>query len=140
MRYFILEPEVAGGMGPNTVMSREQHPPVVSHLHYEFDGWLGDDLLETFPCFIATERLANAIRDARLTGIEFRSVEITTSGEFQDFYPDRTLPSFLWLNVVGKAAEDDFGTTKDASLVVSQRTLDVLRAMGFDNCEVSDYD
>lgn len=42
-KFFALEPEVAGGLGPNTVMDRSVHPPRVSHLHYVFDGWMGDD-------------------------------------------------------------------------------------------------
>lgn len=45
MKYFYIEPEVAGGLGRNTVMNRAVHPPVVSKLHYHFDGWLGDVLL-----------------------------------------------------------------------------------------------
>jgi len=52
VQYYTLSPEVAGGIGRNTVMMRTQHPPIVSHLHYELDGWLGDDLLEALPGFV----------------------------------------------------------------------------------------
>ena len=46
MNYHIVEPEVAGGVGPHTVMDRRAHPPVVTKLHYEFEVWLGDELLK----------------------------------------------------------------------------------------------
>lgn len=48
-RYYRLEPEVAGELGSGTVMDVSRHPPLVSHLQFKFQGWLGDDLLETFP-------------------------------------------------------------------------------------------
>lgn len=52
-KYYVVEPEVAGGFGINTVFTRTEGKPMVVHkLHYEFDGWLGDSLLETTPCYI----------------------------------------------------------------------------------------
>jgi hypothetical protein len=45
MKYFYVEPEVAGGLGERTVMDRSTHPPVVKRLHYQLEGWLGDAIL-----------------------------------------------------------------------------------------------
>ena len=59
MNYYAIEPEVAGGLGPNTVMNRTLHPPAVSKLHYNLDGWLGDVLLETFPALLLPRRRSN---------------------------------------------------------------------------------
>jgi hypothetical protein len=48
MKYFFVEPEVAGGVGANTVMNRDVHPPIVrrngKHRAYSFggDGSQGD--------------------------------------------------------------------------------------------------
>lgn len=42
VKYFYLEPEVSGGLGDDAIMDTGVHPPVVTRLHYEFDGWLGD--------------------------------------------------------------------------------------------------
>jgi hypothetical protein len=50
-------------------------PEVVTHLHYEFEGWLGDDLLTTFPEFIVTERLAAALEASKPTGLRLAGVE-----------------------------------------------------------------
>jgi len=71
MKYYYIEPEVAGGLGNDTVMNRSVHPPVVTKLHYQFDGWLGDVLLESSPCFIVTELAKQKLQDARLTGATF---------------------------------------------------------------------
>ena len=59
--YKYIEPEVAGGLGNETIIDKNYHPPIVKKLHYEFNGWLGDDILESFPCFIVSERLKNEI-------------------------------------------------------------------------------
>jgi hypothetical protein len=99
--YFSLEPEVAGSLGKNTVIDTEVHPPSVKHLHYELDGWLGDDLLESFPCYIATDRFRCAILDVAGTGYSFAEVEISISDQFHELYPSRELPVFWWLKISG---------------------------------------
>jgi hypothetical protein len=139
MKYYLLLPEVAGGLGENTILSKETHPPIVSRLHYEFYGWLGDDLLETFPCFLVTIPLAEALKNAGVSGAEFREVEVTTSGEFEDFYPDFKLPPFLWLYVYSKGGHDDLGVAADGSLVVSEEVLRLLRTFKIEQCEISEY-
>jgi len=53
----ITDPEVAGRLGEKTVLIATSHPPITERLNYEFDGWLGDDLLEPFLCYIVTESL-----------------------------------------------------------------------------------
>jgi hypothetical protein len=140
MRFYILEPEVAGGWGVNTLFTRVPGKPVVVHkLHYHFDGWLGDNLLASCPCFIITHRLANAIEKAQLTGVDFGDVEVTTSEQFRELYPQRELPSFVWLKVFGKAAKDDFGLDDRGRLVASEKALHVLRGMTLEHCDVSEY-
>jgi hypothetical protein len=135
-RQFILEPEVAGGLGADTAMDSSVHPPMVSALHYEFEGWLGDDLLETFPCFIVTERLKSALEDAGSTGCSFAPVKVTVSDSFAECYPDRALPQFYWLRVTGTPEKDDFSLASDHRLLVSDEALDVLRAFTIEHCEV----
>ncbi len=139
MKYFILSPEVAAmGLGVNTIMDRTVHPPIVSYLHYDFDVWLGDDLLEGFPCFIATDRLAEAIQNAGLSGTEFRPVAVSTSEQFKDMYGERELPPFVWLYPSGRSGVDDFGVDATGRLVVSENALALLRTMKIDHCDVSE--
>ena len=43
--FYVLEPEVAGGFGENTILTRTPGKSMLVHkLHYQFDGWLGDPL------------------------------------------------------------------------------------------------
>lgn len=130
-QYYVVEPEVAGGWGKNTVCTRTPgKPPVVHKLHYQFDGWLGDELLESTPCYIVTERLANEIGRAQLSGLRLDEVEVTASDQFTGLYPNRQLPKFVWLKVEGKAGQDDFGIAPGLRLVVSERALQLLKGVG----------
>ncbi|SRR6266508_5333537 len=139
MKFFALSPEVAGQLGQNTVMDTTVHPPLIKRLHYEFDGWLGDDIVESFPCYIGTERLVRATMSANPVGVEIADVETSTSATFRELYPDRQLPPFFWLQVTGVAAEDDLGISPDQQLVVSERVLDIWRSFQLDNCEIEPY-
>jgi hypothetical protein len=127
--YTILEPEVAGGWGTGTVADVSVHPPVVSRLHYEFQGWLGDDLLESFPCFIVSKRLAAKLQRSTLTGFTLDTLTVSTSPEFEDLYPATRLPEFRWLKVVGCAGQHDFGIGADHRLVVSAAALALLEGL-----------
>jgi hypothetical protein len=139
VRYFVLRPEVPGGVGKKTMMDRSVHPPLVSRLHYELDDWLGDDLLAGFPCYIVTSRLANALRSSGLSGADLAEVTVTTSEEFRELNPDRPLPTFAWLKVIGKAGQDDFGTEYRGRIVVSETALRLLRSFNLKHCEVKTF-
>lgn len=76
----LLRPEVAGGWGPNTEAQRHTHPPIVTHIRYDFEGWSGDDLLTTFPEFIVTENLARDPERSGLTGFRLTPVETSAGG------------------------------------------------------------
>ncbi|WP_052518354.1 hypothetical protein [Archangium violaceum] len=108
-------------------MNTSAHPPEVSHFHHRFEGWLGDELLEVFPCFLVSSLLAKALQEAGLAGFSLDDVEVSTSPEFQELYPGRPLPEFRWLKITGKDRDADFWLTPDFRLEVSSRTLEVLR-------------
>lgn len=139
MTFFRLRPEVAGGWGPNTSFTRVPGCPTTVHkLHYVFDGWLGDELLESTPCFIVTRRLADQIVEARLTGCECRHLEVSVSEECREFPSALELPEFVWLHIDGIAGVDDFGITHDYHLVVSERALGVIKSRQLEHCDVSE--
>jgi hypothetical protein len=140
MPYYALEPEVAGHLGDHAVVDCSVHPPAVERLHYEFDGWLGDDLLESFPCFIVTKGLRERLAESGLSGYLFDDAEVSRSDLFEEIHSDRELPEFAWLKIVGHAGIDDFGLSSDHRLVVSQRALDVLKSFKLDNCDTEKYD
>jgi hypothetical protein len=138
MNYYYVEPEVAGGLGGDTIMDRSKHPPVVSYLHYEFDGWLGDALLERFPCFIITQAGRSKLESAAVTGVKFEPVKVSTSEEWRDFYPSKELPSFAWMQVGGNPGRDDFGVGEKFRLVVSDRALRLLRELGIAHAKITE--
>jgi len=138
MKYYVLDPEVAGELGNNTVMDVSVHPPLVSKLHYELDAWLGDDLIQSFPCYLVTERLKKHIENASLAGVSFAPVELELSANFKELHPSKTVPDFVWLNIFGKAGRDDFAVASDGRLVVSEPALKLLKNMTLKHCKIQD--
>ena len=135
-----LSPEVAGHLGEETVLDTSVHPPVVHRLHYVFDGWLGDDIVETFPCYIVTERLALCTQMIRPSGVSLDDVLVSTSETFREVYPYRDLPDFRWLRVNGIAGKDDFGLSAEYELVISERVLNAWRDFQLAHCEIKLFD
>ncbi len=137
--FFYIEPEVSGGLGENVVADTTVHPPIVSKLHYLFDGWLGDDLLESFPCYVVSERIKNELLTEELVGFQIDELEVSKSEQFDDLYPGKNLPSFYWLKVTGDAGEDDFGIASDHRLVVSDKALGVLKRGCIEQADLEDF-
>jgi len=133
---FILEPEVAGGWGKGTVANTSVHPPIVEKLEYEFSGWLGDELLESFPCFIVSDRLASELKNSHLTGYRLASLVVSKSSEFRDLEVNASLPGFQWLQVVGATAVNDFWQNSQHQLVVSESALSVLKRGSLNACQI----
>ena len=127
--YFAVEPEVAGGLGEHTNINRSTVPAEVTKLHYVFEGWQGDALVESTPCFLVTEELAAAIRQEALNGVSFDEVEVSTSLEFEELHPGLQLPNFLWLRIHGEPAKHDISLSS-LTLVASARALAVLERHG----------
>ena len=138
MKFYELSPEVAGEIGENSIVNYSVHPPIVKKLQYVLQGWLGDDLLESFPCYIVNERLKTLISDNKLTGCRFDKVDIQPSEQFIQLYPNRNLPEFAWIIVNGKPHSDDFGISEDYHLIVSGKALKVLKQAQVLYCEVTE--
>lgn len=139
MTYYHLEPEVAGGIGERTVLDRSGPRLKATSLHYEFDGWLGDDLLAGHPAFIATARLAEAIKQSKLSGVTPSRMETSRSITFETIYPGRQLPQFVWLKIGGKPGVDDFGLAGNGKLIVSGKALVVLKSFNLNHCDIAPY-
>jgi hypothetical protein len=139
--HYIVEPEVAGGLGEHTVLDGSRHPPLVSHLHYEFEDWHGDAIVTSFPCFLVTGALRAALEAMGASGFWFDEVEVTRSEQFDRFFPQvaHCLPRFWWLRIVGVAGQGDIGATDDARLVVSERVLALLKSHGLSWAKVGPY-
>jgi hypothetical protein len=134
--YRIIEPEVAGGFGEGAVLDHSTTPLTVEKLHYEFEGWLGDDLLTTTPCFIVTSPLKESLIQFNGTGYSFDEVMVSKSKSFRRRCPKVVLPSFAWLTIHGQPGRDDAGLGRYSALVVSDEFLNVLKKHNISNCIV----
>lgn len=136
--YKILEPEVAGELGTETVIDTGVHPPLVKKLHFEFSGWLGDDLIESFPCFLVTQRLKEEIEKSNLTGFIFENVKITTSYNFKLLHPSTELPKFYWAKVINNCQDCDFSLAPDYRLAVSEDAFVLLNKFNIIHALIDD--
>ncbi len=136
----ILKPEVAGELGEQTELDISCHPPKILKLHYDFTDWLGDDILETFPCFIVTVRLQKEILKLKLTGISFDKVTISTNEKFEELNPEGlVLPKFHWLKVFGTAGVDDFGLSDNNELIISEAVWNMLHKFQISRASHKDF-
>ncbi len=140
MSQYLIEPEVPGSLAENTLANFDVHPPIIEKLHFQFDGWLGDDLLTSFPCFLVSERLAMALRSSQLSGYNLEVAEISSSDVFEELYPECTLPRFSWFQVSGTIDEDDFSVTDTGLLLVSERAMVLLQKYQLKNADVVEYE
>ncbi|WP_246679558.1 hypothetical protein [Mesorhizobium sp. B2-3-5] len=121
-------------------MDTSVHPPVVSKLIYRVEGWFGDALVTSFPCFLVVEEAKRGLLAIGVTGATFAHAEITTSEEFHELQPDVKLPLFVWLKVDGRAGHDDFGINQKLNLVISERAFDVLDELGLPSASIKRVD
>jgi len=136
--YRLIEPEVAGGLGEQTQLDNSFFPPLIKNLHYEFEGWLGDDILESFPCYIVTEKLRKGLEQEKLTGISFDEVIVSKSETFLELYPNKELPNFFWAKINGESNRDDFFITEKNGLAISERAYSLLKNYKIDQADVED--
>src|SRR4051812_43969326 len=101
MRFFLVEPEVAGSVSEHSEMDVSVHPPAVTRLHYEVAGWGGDDLLESFPCFLISPEAAAALGAAGMRSFTLDDALITFMSDTEDLIEHRVL-TFRWLKPTGK--------------------------------------
>jgi hypothetical protein len=134
-----VRPEVAGGFGEQTELDFSVSPPDVVKLNYEFSGWLGDDILETYPCFIVTERLRVQVEEAGLTGMHFDSVVISKSEIFDELYPGRELPAFYWAKVVGDESDDFLIDRSSGVLLISEKAFGIISKCCVDNAVLGEW-
>lgn len=143
MELYLLEPEVGGGHGEKTIYVEKNN---VSFLNYEFYGWLGDELLETTPCFIITENLEQSLSQRFKSHYHTEDCLITKSEEFQELYPNKELPDFKRFIPLGKIivinqgykdwSGHHFCLSQRNELVVTEDALEVLKQHSLNYCDI----
>jgi hypothetical protein len=130
---YVLDPHVAGELGPGTVLDRSRHPPGVSELEYVLDDADTDDLIESFPVFLVTERLAARLADGTFAGFILEPATVQPGPEPAAAAPGsyrRLVP------VEGAAAQPDVWLTDEYRLGVSDRLMEALREFDLRRCDV----
>ncbi|MFC3958342.1 hypothetical protein [Halovivax cerinus] len=138
--FYSIHPEVAGGLGERTEMDTTRSPPEVHTLHYEFDGWLGDDLLSSHPCYIVSEQLKRVLESSKLTGFRLDDVCTSKSDQFKELQSTKELPTFYWLKVEGEPGSDDFGISDKYELIVSDAALDLMNDNTLEQAMIEEYE
>jgi hypothetical protein len=139
MSYVYILPEIAGEHGEHSVFDRSTWPLVVTKLHYVFSSWLGDAFVKGFQCYILTAPAADALQAGGMSGMRIADAEISTDLEYDDAYPNRPLPLFVWLQIVGKPGQDDFGIARNHHLVLSERALQILSPFGIAHAHMAPF-
>jgi hypothetical protein len=134
MNYFTLEPEVPGGLERQA--DRRPSSPSTPCERVEFVTWLGDDLLETFPHFFVSARLASALDRAALSGYSLSPVmTVVPSGAYPGA-AEAPGAKFRQLLVSGIPRTNDFGIAADGRLVVSGEALQIIRRYQLSHCDI----
>ena len=138
--FYRLRPEVPGGLGTRTQLDPATHPPTVTQLHFEFAGWDGDDLVESFPCYLISESLASALQVANLDGFGCKEVEVTLAPQFVAFFPEAasSLPQWVWLVPTGAPWHSDVWLDERAQLHGSDKFIDIVNRFNISHCEISE--
>ncbi|WP_106495643.1 hypothetical protein [Lentibacillus sp. Marseille-P4043] len=152
MKLYFLEPEVSGGHGNKTLYGTDEDVEKkgisgkVKFLHYEFEGWLGDDILESAPAFIITSDLADELKKSELKDYRIEKCLVTTSDEFKELYPNKKIPSFVRFIPLGTVEIEGvqyknwsghhFCLSPKGELVLTQNAIDLLKKFSIQNCDV----
>lgn len=144
-QFYQLEPEVAGSLGKNCVINTCVHPPIVSKLEYQLEGWQGDALIESFPCYLITHELADRLIQAELSGYRLAECRIVLSACFTKEYATNSYralprrPEFKWMQITGKAGLHDIGLSDTHMMVVSKGALKILTLCPLHHCDIEEY-
>jgi hypothetical protein len=120
MKHYMVIPEDGGFYGDKTIIRnidaiREGRESIrdIAHLDFELDTWSGDDIVAVALTMVVTDALAQSLIQAKITGIRFEEVTISTSSVFKRKMKRYTelanLPKFRWMIVDGKAEFDANG-------------------------------
>jgi hypothetical protein len=126
--YKIIQPEVIVGLGEKTEFLEKEAPfKTITKLHIKLEDWLGDDLMECFPCYIITENLKNELIINNFSGYKIKDLEITMSEYFFNNYTlQKPIPKFYWLIIDGIEDKTDIYLGKEKKLFCNDRLINLI--------------
>ena len=144
MEYYLLKPEIAGDLGDSSeIIYEDGRIKEVKFLEFVFRGWLGDEILKARPCYIVTEDIMDSFLKNGITGVRYENIKISFSEEFIDIYENTSeVPAFVRIIPLNRLDEleptmvEDVYLDKYNRLIVSEKTLKILRDHKLDNCDI----
>ena len=119
----------------------------IKFLHFEFEGWLGDDLLESTPAFIVSSNLENELKKSEFKDYKLEKCLITKSDVFMELYPNKEIPSFTRFIPLGTVEVEGenfnnwsghhFCLSSKGELVVTQKALDFLKKFSIKHSDIT---
>ena len=148
MTFYQTSPQVAGCFGDDTeIHDISARPPKFSNFQFELTIWPDDDLIvASGGGYAGSTKLADAIKQAQLSGIEFDHVEMVDGDQFYKYrkrHASEKLPGFLWFKFIGQPGIDDFGLIPapvNLPLVVSEKALNLLKTFNHEHLRIKDFD
>lgn len=139
MSSYQIEPDVVGLWGDDMDFDANRDPQLIGPFHYAIDIWTGQDLVTTDPFFFVTRRLAEAIHQAGLTGVEFAPVTVTPGEQGQLGSSSAPLPDLVQLVFTGSES-DDLYLFEGIDLRVSERAMALLREFNLGRADIETVD
>lgn len=144
MKYYLLKPEVAGELGDSSEIIYEGgRIKVVVFLEFVFKEWLGDEILKARPCYIVTNGIKDSFLKNGITGVKYEDIKMSFSEEFIDMHKDTSnVPAFVRIipfnriEEIDSNMEEDIYLDKYNRLVVSEKTIKILKQHKIDNCDI----
>lgn len=115
-------------------------------MHYEFEGWLGDDLLESTPVFIVSSNLVKGLKKSEFKDYKLEECLTTMSDVFKELYPNKELPYFTRFIPRGTVEIEGehfnywsghhFCLSSKGELVVTKKALNFLKQFFIKYCDI----
>jgi hypothetical protein len=131
-----IEPHVAGELGEGTILDTSSHPPSVSAVEYVLDSPDADDLIESFPVVLVSERLAERLVADGLQGIAIADAEVVPSAEYRAMFGKAPHKAYRWLRVDPAGIDADAWLDDANILCVSDRMMATLHGHDLSRCTI----
>lgn len=137
---FLLNVDVPGEMGDNTIVDNRFTPIKVYHLEMVFDRF-PDDIFKTSPVYVVSNNLYDIIIDQKLSGINNpRLISYNFNVQYNLLQRDGKKPTQNYYMVdISENESDDFSLIRVNNvkrLSVSERGYNLLKSFKIENAEL----
>jgi hypothetical protein len=135
---YVLDPQVAGELGDETVMDGSTHPPTVTRVDYVLDQPDADEFIQSFPVFLVSLDLGARLQQAGMTGFDLADALVRPSVEYLAAFGDVPHRLYSWLRVHGTPEVDDCWLDQSLQICVSDRMMSIIETTTLSDCLVEE--